>query len=727
MKNKKRDRSGVAVIIVLGMLALLMIMGVAFSVSMRVERRSAGNYSHSVSTKNLVWAGLASAIDRIEDEVGDDMFPDFDIVESDYSASDMSYVMLGRGEALDYIPGAFTNSAKKIKSGWSTFNVTWRNGGIRSTNIPGRYAYLILNCSDFIDANYAGGTNRLGGIGSQELQLDTIMGGSNPQDLFENRDYDIRYETLQEMNAIIGNEIGRTFTNNDLVVYSRYPGGSGRFFIGGNQAELMAKKGDIKKHLETAVSGAADYEFMFNSLIDYIDEDSVPFALDEAYTERIPMINEVIVHRFQLKRNQSTAVLRRPEISFELAYPFVEESDESFNIQMDVTVEIHDNPITTNVVLNYSVLTNTTAGEIAESYNRNVFSFSDETFDMTNTLSLSVDFEIKGKVIISGGADDGEIVDEVPSPYAGKGLEIKFNAGKNTFRVDRTHNTQPSLECIDPRSNWDTVKNGEKLDKQQWLMCTDADLNTERELNSAAKRWFASPRYNRNLGFETNLQLRVSNKGHLESVGELSNLLRRSHLRMRYNTLRLYDYSANKRAKRDRVFEEFTVVTNNVIRGSVNINSPFSEMISPAFVDVPLKYPESFSDSHNNQDKLGDSAVLDDILDKLISNRPAGGYTNLAGICTFDWRKAIPSLSSRSDFEVESIITHTYGLLGIRQNLFAIIIAASPVTTGMGEFARTTKEVSALGSKRAIAYVWRDPVPDKNGRHKCFVQFFKWL
>jgi len=48
--NQKDRRSGVAVIIVLGLLSLLMVLGVAFSTTMRVERFGAGNYARDAQT-----------------------------------------------------------------------------------------------------------------------------------------------------------------------------------------------------------------------------------------------------------------------------------------------------------------------------------------------------------------------------------------------------------------------------------------------------------------------------------------------------------------------------------------------------------------------------------------------------------------------------------------------------------------------------------------------------
>jgi len=70
----------------------------------------------------------------------------------------------------------------------------------------------------------------------------------------------------------------------------------------------------------------------------------------------------------------------------------------------------------------------------------------------------------------------------------------------------------------------------------------------------------------------------------------------------------------------------------------------------------------------------------------------------------------------KSDAEIESLIRNSCHLLSSRQNLFTVLLAAQ-VYDGDAVFAE----------QRAVAVVWRDPVPDADGRHPCFVRFFKLL
>ena len=136
---------------------------------------------------------------------------------------------------------------------------------------------------------------------------------------------------------------------------------------------------------------------------------------------------------------------------------------------------------------------------------------------------------------------------------------------------------------------------------------------------------------------------------------------------------------------------------------------------------MPLLYPES--------GKTITSGDINKIMDLIIHRKwknptPSKEFYNVSDLVDLDWNLYF---SNQPELNREAMLSYCYGLLGTRQNLFAIVVAATPVTTAMGRYAEHTKNVSDLGSKRAIVYVWRDPFPDASGRHKCFVQFFKWL
>ena len=59
MKTNKHKRSGSALVVVLGMLAVIMLMAVAFSVYMRTERAGTTNLRHALVAKEMMQSAIA--------------------------------------------------------------------------------------------------------------------------------------------------------------------------------------------------------------------------------------------------------------------------------------------------------------------------------------------------------------------------------------------------------------------------------------------------------------------------------------------------------------------------------------------------------------------------------------------------------------------------------------------------------------------------------------------
>jgi hypothetical protein len=688
MENGTDRRSGVAVIIVLGMLALLMTMAVAFSISMRIERRSAGNYASSVAGKQLVWGGLSRAISDIEDSManGGAVYPPWDVL---LSANGSTAATLTQGEAFDYIPGclqsAITNTAT-----WEPFS----SGG------DGYYAYLVLNCSDLLDVNFVGGEDvRGGGTNINEIQISDFPSIQNWDDFRGDRDADMRYECLPEL-ATLNSGIDPAPEYPDYFeTYSRFPYEEDLVSLRGPEAELRTRRSEIESRLASVVSNG-DGHFMFDSLIDYIDTNSIPHALDGPYVERVPMINEIWVGRVLARRRGDTCDFNRPpQVKVELVFPFAEPSSDTFALEIALSLEVAD---ATTV---YYSETNTVRQNIpsATAVHDTLqvipsgLSFP-LSLSVSNSNPLTVSLAMKCKVLITSDGD--QVVDAVPYPESDAGFNFTVDVAPGDGRTDAT---TPSWECIDPRFNWRV--------RRFWML--RAAGNSEDSLNDVTGQYFlANPRTG---GNDADLGMRVSNRGSFFSVGELGNLLRRNHLQSRFKTIRLYDMG---NTSRDRVFENFTVTTNLVGRGLVHVNSVANEILESAFVDVPVGYPEALA--------RVSSGLATAIAQEIYNNGP---YTNVGGMCDMDW-SLIPGLGvgTYSEQGRESVVAHTCNLLGARQNLFTIIVAASPSAQQMGQYAEDQGIVQTLGEQRAVFQVWRDPVDeDGDGRHECFVRYVKWL
>jgi Tfp pilus assembly protein PilX len=96
INNKER---GSALVIVLGMLAVLMLMAVAFSIIMRVERAGTTNLRHSLTAQNGIQSAIAHAIRDIEKSVFHNVVPEYwtnGVMAS--SGDDVTYDILQPGD-----------------------------------------------------------------------------------------------------------------------------------------------------------------------------------------------------------------------------------------------------------------------------------------------------------------------------------------------------------------------------------------------------------------------------------------------------------------------------------------------------------------------------------------------------------------------------------------------------------------------------------------------------
>lgn len=324
MADRKSNRSGVALIVVLGLVAILMIVSVAFTIQMRVERAGAANLRHAAVARQIVKGGLAAALMTIDKNVGDDAVPqwfDPDVVTAltykvDYRNSRgwtttnlwqgtiVSYptnasaqhvgASLLTVEAEPYFPAglAYRGYASKYIQGGS------RTGGRgilqpewipvfsdeKNANVMGRYAFFALDVTGLLDASCMtnGATARWMGRDPGEMAVSS--------DLFPNEVTDTRrfseknrdagtYETLAEfqgLNSHVSN-------NRSFTTFSYDPGPTNDLiYIGGDAESIRQNKARIIEAfydcgLTAGKSfGAKDCEqarWAYLGLVDYVDND----------------------------------------------------------------------------------------------------------------------------------------------------------------------------------------------------------------------------------------------------------------------------------------------------------------------------------------------------------------------------------------------------------------------------------------------------------------------
>lgn len=199
---------GAALIITLGLLAVLTLLAVAFAVAMRVESMAARNHVNLVKAKQLTQTALSKAMDDINATCAAKVYPDWNSVPG-YPAECLHADALGsRGDTsldpCEFLEGEATNAfAKVLWPAANSVNCYWRNIVVTNDTVVqtnGRIAYLVVNSSGLLDANCIGGATRNMSTNINEIDITGII--PDDEDFVVKRDEDGRYETIQELFAI---------------------------------------------------------------------------------------------------------------------------------------------------------------------------------------------------------------------------------------------------------------------------------------------------------------------------------------------------------------------------------------------------------------------------------------------------------------------------------------------------------------------------------------------
>lgn len=303
-QKNRESRQGIALIMVVGMLALMMVMAVAFAIFMRTERVAAGSFRTDVRARNLLQVALSRAVDAIDASMGTTNYPPWDALYSGGGsyvrealtknaldqiplaaltpqgtcvAGAANYVVIAgsvpsgdKGAVInltDHSFGLITNVVSVGGGNNQVFhtalsggkNNTWASGvdkyyvlqpamvsdTVLSSSGGGRFGYVVINCSGLPDANRVGGGVRSIGTNVTEIQISLLPGGVNPALLVSERA--TPFETHQELIARgMANGVFSGYPD-AFVCYSSAVTNSGKVYIGGTVADLLApaKKAEI--------------------------------------------------------------------------------------------------------------------------------------------------------------------------------------------------------------------------------------------------------------------------------------------------------------------------------------------------------------------------------------------------------------------------------------------------------------------------------------------------
>lgn len=372
------SRNGVALLIVLGLLAVMMLSAVAFSISMRIERAGAANMRHATTANHMLETAATRAMSQIDAQCANQLFPPWEAITS-YNAIDTNiHAQVLSAEAMRFVPGVLRDTAESLTPHWVPIEADGRT--------IGRCAYIVLNLSDMLDANFVGGALRGLGESPAELQLahlpvfDVDENQSPLPSLIVDNFAAARlghgsYETLPEFRSLqlaTFGAVAPTYDNGEwfdsidrnrgdrvsrFTTYSRYEhtpatNSAGAFIealaLPRALADIETQAAAIQSKLltmlraSTPLSDADHAAAVYEQLLDYLDADSVPRSLDLPSVERVPMINE-----FRVSPNARLDILQSPVAgapttielflspTVELIYPFNEKADGEYTVRLE--------------------------------------------------------------------------------------------------------------------------------------------------------------------------------------------------------------------------------------------------------------------------------------------------------------------------------------------------------------------------------------------------------
>ncbi len=693
--NRKRcqvcgNREGVALILVIGMLALMTVMGVTFAIFMRTERAAANNFRADIQNRELLQVAMGRALDALEGNVGNAMYPPFDVLQSTGTGGTNQCAMTG--SVTNWIPSS-------VLAG-TTVLPQWINA---PSQVGGQYSWVVLNCSGLLDVNYAGGGDRASGTNVSEIQLSALSevgNAGNSALLAANRPY----ETMQELNVKVASALAGP--SKSLVTFSKFPtnyhGGAdlGLVDISGdfNALRNAGRRADIINALTR--SGIVEASFVYSNLLCYVDPSVLPLNSDDLgspLTKAVPMINEIkMTMTNRIVAGTPPKCMTLVNVDVELYFPFVKASPvQPYKVAADISVSgVNTFPQYVPTVKAPNI--QTFSGIPALPYQVANFTIAAPSTPYTTNDPIQLIVKV-GAQVTQGGIP----VDSAPYPYV---IGSYFTVTGREMRVAVNPNGGVcGFESYDPRFNWDTQSAA-----QQWSYYPNALLvagtvsspNMIMTVYTNARKAYVNGYADMYVAGEP-----------LHNVGELSYLLRGSQKIDKWSTVKLFN-DQRTQVPVDRVADNFMVQVSTNRRGLVNVNSRSPDVLRSVFAGLPLeKYPgaggvpvslaqaDSLAAALMNQSQVpislmsnyATNAALMDIVD------PSGALT---------------------PFQRQAVLRESADLFHYRQNYFMILL-----------YSQGAKSINpnVFNGLRAMAEVWRDPVANTQGQHPVYVRSFKIL
>lgn len=711
MKTIKNSKDGIALIIVLGMLSMLIVWAVAFSISMRMERLSAKNYVNEVHAKHFLQTALAAAIQGIDNSMIGRCYPDQNAMCSMNTNNDFcSDILIGK--ASNSISCSLWADAISVTNNCRWINIISTNSfnpDAKSTN--GRVAYLVVNCSGLLDANYLGDTNH-----SWCTNIVNAVFNDLADYFYKDYQEHRRYETISELTAL---KDAKPSAVSNLFIYS-YDVNRDMYFTNRNELGLrnitLTTKFCVNSITNYACYDSCDYDaysselentnsdFKINywdpltnllardevhlanpaeiawNIINYLDEDRIPQNsgkhpwMDKAGSEAVPLINEVVLQKIP------SPPTNHYEFVVELWYPFypLEVKDDEFELQ----VAVSDENLETNICSSTNDITTFSAG--------NNWSFKKE-----NIGEMEFGAEDEFLCFTSPPISFPNITTNVPPTTnylpisADNSVWFLARVLKDNIPVDQAMD-QEAIEFTDTvgYSVNDPRDNGEEErweDPYAWNSTNTTFGTTNVNCKPSANHGQGLPIYHRD--------------GPMQNIGELGQIYHSTvAVGIPWLNINIMDTQNRSAALLDYMTVRATNEQSSM-HGLININTKNPDVLRALFHNMKIGYTNEMHEVNTN--------AINNLVSTIITNKNwpycnfqdmfAGGKSNAVAEA---FRACVPTNDVPStDYLREAGLRNILDKITFRQNIFTIILVAQVLSPD----GRTP-----VAEKRAVAIVYRD-------------------
>ncbi|MDD2237005.1 MAG: hypothetical protein PHG65_07350, partial [Kiritimatiellae bacterium] len=300
MSRRNNNRDGIALVIVLGIISIMVIMAVSFITLMRTERVSAKNFTDVVRGREMARGMLDQVLIDLYDlnwSVGTNLHIvpwTNNVFDLTAESSDLNFLDSKNGGTYFIYDDPTLPAA--ISGQWS--EITFTN---QETDAGCLYNFLAVNDSGRLDINHINTNLDLKRLNYSDPDIATI------NKIIKDR---VRLYGNAEINARFGPPSSNKFSNilKNFTSYSRYtqkyidpttPANpvyvTNRVQIGGWVSGLQSNKAEIVSALTNSGVDVADTDFVFNNILDYVDDDSSNRngGANGYCSEMLPMISEV--------------------------------------------------------------------------------------------------------------------------------------------------------------------------------------------------------------------------------------------------------------------------------------------------------------------------------------------------------------------------------------------------------------------------------------------------